>query len=183
HPEQSQAGDRFSGARFADDAERFPFRHLEADVLHDTGRTAGGRKCHLEIPHRNQRHHGFLPPRGSSASRRPSPRKFMLISMIAMSTAGAMSRTGCTEIASAPSDAKTPSDDAGGGTPSPRKLKNASPRMMEGIVSVAYTMIGPIVLGRRCRKMMPVSETPAQRAASTNCSCFRLRTWPRTMRA
>ncbi len=48
--------------------------------------------------------------------------------------------------------------------------------------SVAITMIGPAMLGRRCRLTMPRSPTPTARAAATNWRFFMLSTSARTIR-
>ena len=52
-------------------------------------------------------------------------------------TAGAISSTGCTEIASAPWRRAHPAMTLEAAPRVPRKLRNASPGMIEGIVSVA----------------------------------------------
>ena len=41
----------------------------------------------------------------------------------------------------------------------------------------------PVVLGKRCLRMMRLLRVPIARAASTNSEFFRLMTWPRTTRA
>ena len=56
--------------------------------------------------------------------------------------------------------------------PSPKKLKNASSNMTLGMVSVVYTIIGPIALGTMCLKIMALGDSPSEMAASTNSCCL-----------
>ena len=73
---------------------------------------------------------------GSSASRRPSPRKLNANSVSASARPGKIVSQGKKPIICAPSETSTPHDASGGCTPSPRNDRNASCRMIAGIVSV-----------------------------------------------
>src|SRR5690606_9149431 len=73
---------------------------------------------------------------GSSASRRPSPKKLKQNNVVARKTAGKSSIHGALSISSAPSFTSAPHDVIGSCTPSPRKLRNDSTRITCGIVSV-----------------------------------------------
>src|SRR5262245_20199685 len=67
----------------------------------------------------------------------------------------------------------------GGGSPRPRKLRPASARMTPAIPTVAWTMTGPAMLGRRWRTRMRSELAPAARAESTNSSSRERRIWAR----
>ena len=84
---------------------------------------------------------------------------------------------------SAPYEISSPHEVCGGCTPRPRKLRNASSSITEGIVSVVYTMIGPSALGTTWRRMIAAGDRPSEIAASTNSCWRRLCTCARMMRA
>src|SRR6184192_1382395 len=105
---------------------------------------------------------------GSSASRRPSPRKLNAISVSESAIAGASTMWGAMRSAWKPSAAMAPQEGVGGWTPRPRKLKKASNRMACGIPKVAWTMMGPSALGRMWRERILLGRVPLARAASTN---------------
>ena len=71
----------------------------------------------------------------------------------------------------------------GGWTPKPRNESAASARMAAATTSVALTMIGPMVFGMMCRRMMRVSPEPDALAASTYSFSRSDRKTPRTIRA
>ena len=68
----------------------------------------------------------------------------------------------------------------GGCRPIPRKLRNASMKMAEGISMVTVTRMDPMALGIRCWNRMVLADEPMVLAASTNSCCFKLSTCPRT---
>src|SRR3569833_2929179 len=76
-----------------------------------------------------------------------------------------------------------PQEGKGGCAPNPRKLRPASSNMDEAKLEEASTSIGPMILGKMCRRMMRALLKPIDRAASTNSVFFRLKSWPRTRRA
>src|SRR6185295_12558679 len=73
---------------------------------------------------------------GSSASRRPSPRKLKQKSVSESARPGKMTSHGNKASTRAPSDTSVPHEASGGWTPSPRNERNASCRMIAGTVSV-----------------------------------------------
>ena len=65
----------------------------------------------------------------------------------------------------------------------PRKLRNASARMIAGIVRVKMTNTWLSVFGYRCRKMMRLSDAPISLAARTKSLARKESTLPRTSRS
>src|SRR5579859_3070551 len=76
-----------------------------------------------------------------------------------------------------------PQLDVGGWRPKPKKLKIDSEMMLKPTYSVAITVMGPIALGKICRKIKRRSLAPKVRAASKNSRSFNARNSPRTIRA
>ena len=64
-------------------------------------------------------------------------------------------------------DSIRPQDGAGGGTPSPRKLSEASTRIAPPRPAEATTIMGAVTLGRMWRSIMRQFEQPRAREAST----------------
>src|SRR5882724_12085616 len=64
-------------------------------------------------------------------------------------------------------DSIRPQDGAGGGTPIPRKLREASTRIAPLSPADATTMYGAMTFGRMCRSMMLQLAQPTACAAST----------------
>ena len=60
-----------------------------------------------------------------------------------------------------------PQDGSGAGTPSPRKLRDASERMAEPSSVAAMMMMGAVTLGKMWRHMIRFSPPPMALAAST----------------
>src|SRR3989441_2005475 len=71
---------------------------------------------------------------GSSASRRPSPRKLKHRSVIESANPGKITSHGNSASSRAPSETSVPHDAAGGWTPRPRNERNASCRITAGTV-------------------------------------------------
>src|SRR5699024_11165687 len=121
--------------------------------------------------------------RGSSRSRRPSPRKLkpMTLSMIM--------RPGNTPIHHAcfmkerPSASMRPQLGSGGWVPSPKKLRAASARMAKARLMETWAIIGPREFGRMCRKSTWRRLRPSAPAAVTYSRWRTLSTAPRATRA
>src|SRR5664280_111452 len=91
---------------------------------------------------------GCIPPQSfddltSSASRRPSPRKFSEKSVSENTAPGNSNNHGNSSICSAPSLINTPHELIGGCTPRPRKLRKDSISMTEGTVRVCLLYTSP----------------------------------------
>ena len=82
-----------------------------------------------------------------------------------------------------PPESMAPHSGLGGWMPSPIKESPAAFRIAEATPSVDWTMIGAMLLGMMCFRMMRRSELPTDRAASTNSMPRMESTDPRTMRA
>src|SRR3954467_4302331 len=76
-----------------------------------------------------------------------------------------------------------PHDVVGGCTPNPRNDSVDSVMIAAAMASVAFTRMGPMVLGMRWREMMRLLEAPDARAASTYSFSLMERIWLRTTRA
>ena len=76
-----------------------------------------------------------------------------------------------------------PSDVSGGFTPRPKNDSAASASTAPPTANVAFTMMGPKVLGKMCRKIMRGAEAPTERAASTNSFSRSDKNSPRITRA
>src|SRR5436309_7961094 len=76
-----------------------------------------------------------------------------------------------------------PQDVVGGCTPKPRNDSVDSVMMAAAMARVAFTMMGPMVLGIRWRVMIRRFDAPDARAASTNSFSLIDRIWLRTTRA
>src|SRR5204863_5812259 len=163
-----QCGHTLAAARLADDAERLTRMKVEAHTVDGLDHAVVGKELGFEVLDLQDRGcHRFC--LGSSASRRPSPRKLNAISVKDSAMAGTRTMWGAIRRAWKPSAAIAPQDGVGGWTPRPRKLKKASKRMGWGTPKVAWTMIGPKPLGRRWRLRSLVGRVAAARASGT-CS-------------
>ncbi len=98
-------------------------------------------------------------------------------------SAGQISSQSAPRMLAAPSEISRPSEVSGSCTPRPRKESRLSSRIAFGTSSVTKTTTGPRVLGMMCRVRMPALVAPSASAACTNSCRFRLRVWPRTIRA
>src|SRR4051812_36679486 len=81
------------------------------------------------------------------------------------------------------SDSIRPHEVVGGWTPKPRNDSVDSVTTAAAMARVAFTRIGPMVLGRMWRTTMRPLDAPDARAASTNSFSLIDSTWPRTTRA
>ena len=82
-----------------------------------------------------------------------------------------------------PSESITPHDTAGGWMPRPRKLSDASIRMLEATLRVDTTINVGRIFGRICRSIIILPEVPMVRAALMYSLFFRPSTSLRTIRA
>ena len=92
--DDGEAGERFAGAGFADDAEHLAWRDVERDAVERGQRPLPGGEFHLEIANRKQRAGHFS--LGLSASRNQSP------SRLTASTSAASVRPGKATIHHSP---------------------------------------------------------------------------------
>ena len=76
-----------------------------------------------------------------------------------------------------------PHDGAGGGGPTPRKLRVASSRIAYPRMNVAWTMSSGVALGRICQPMTRARGAPSAFAASTYGISRMRSALPRTTRA
>ena len=60
-----------------------------------------------------------------------------------------------------------PQDIVSAGSPTPKKLKEASMMIAEPIIVVAITIVGPKVFGRTCLRIIRMSVAPMALDAST----------------
>ena len=102
---------------------------------------------------------------------------------IMMATLGAMESHGSENRYFLPRTTIRPQLALGGCAPTPRKLKDASDKIADGIFKVNSTIRDGMQFGRMCRNMMTHFFTPMLRAASTYSFSFKERVWERTMRA
>ena len=155
-------------ARFADEPHRLRGRDLEAHAVDDARGALRGLEDRPEILHVEQRFHTSLERAaplpahrhaiclGSNASFRASPRRLNPITVTAIAIPGKVESHQALRSASRPSKTIWPQLGVGGGTPSPRKLREASARMIPPIRSVAATMMTVSVFGMRCLQMTPL---------------------------
>src|SRR3989442_5683374 len=138
---------------------------VETDPVNRLDHAVVGEELGFEVLDlQDRRRHRFC--LGSSASRRPSPRKLKAISVRESAIGGARTMWGAMRSAWKPSAAMAPQEGVGGWTPRPRKLKKASNRMACGIPKVAWTMMGPSALGRMWRAGTVVGPGPLPPAAA-----------------
>src|SRR5690625_4697905 len=125
----------------------------------------------------------LLRMRGSSRSRRPSPRKLkpMTLSMI-MSPGNTPIHHACF-MKERPSASMRPQLGSGGCVPSPKKLSAASARIANARLTDTWAIIGPSEFGRMCFKSTCSRLRPSAPAAVTNSRWRTLSTAPRATRA
>src|SRR3954454_14733073 len=191
-PHDGQERHALAGARLSHHAERLSAGDGERDAVDGLHQTVLGREAHVQVVdleellgHRDlSPAYAFAPCCcGSSASRRPSPRKFTHSTTTRMARPGNHTSHGATSIWLCAESSRFPHVGVGGWIPKPRKESTDSVRIAAATDSVTFTMIGPIAFGIRFDVMIRRSELPAARAASTNSFSLRERNTPRTMRA
>src|SRR5439155_8835070 len=132
--EDRERGHALATPRLADHGQRLAGSERERHAVHGAQHAVVCEEVGLELTQLEQRFAHVPPPgvrRGSRASRRPSPRKLNAITVRKIATPGDSSIHG--------NDVSTrwlraafsmlPQLAAGGWTPTPRKLRNTSPRM------------------------------------------------------
>src|SRR6185436_12336098 len=119
----------------------------------------------------------------SNASRRPSPKKLMLSTVNRINMPGKNQSQGAESRYFADLSSILPQLAVGSCTPSPRKLIYDSERIAFATLNVDETMIGAIVFGKICKKMISELDVPVARAARMNSRSFQDRNSARTMRA
>src|SRR6478609_7877476 len=142
--EDRETGDALAAAGFTDQADHFTGANVEAHVIDGAhrafarhegdGQIANAQELRRAVRFRLLSH---VLPLGSSASRRPSPRKFKLISVTPRNRLGQSKihqyeRMGL--ITAIPSETSCPQDKA---TPNPRNDKNDSKMITDGTIRVA----------------------------------------------
>src|SRR5918992_816598 len=101
-------------------------------------------------------------------SRKASPKRFAPNTAALMNTPGKIAIQIAVSKNRMPSvDSMRPQEGAGGGTPRPRKLREASARMAPLKPADAMTIYGAVTLGRMCCSMMRQLAQPMACAAST----------------
>src|SRR6185503_3647527 len=98
--------------------------------------------------------------RGSNASRRPSPKKLMLSTVNRINMPGKNQSQGAESRYFADLSSILPQLAVGSCTPSPRKLIYDSERIAFATLNVDETMIGAIVFGKICKKMISELDVP-----------------------
>ena len=186
-----QAGRGLAAARLADEAERLALAQGKADPVD-----------RLDDAARRQTR------RNASAGRTPASREAMPAPLTGCAAAGRGGRAASRRAAASParraecrgredrsatnrptisidrpSASIEPQAGSGGGTPTPRKLSEASAMITTPIVRLASTIAEFSTLGRMWRKITRVREPPAISASLTNSRSRRLSTSPRMTRA
>src|SRR6476469_4177625 len=121
--------------------------------------------------------------RGSSASRRPSPKTLTESTVSRTITPGMTLSWGALEIRSKPLPTIVPQEVAGGCTPTPRKESVDSSSMLLAMPRVKKMMIVEARLGSSSLNITRIAPAPCASAASTNSFSRRERTSPRRGRA
>ncbi len=118
--------------------------------------------------------------RGSTASRRPSPRKLTASTVTKMHRPGGIASHGAVPSHGVAVFSKLPQVGVGGCTPKPKNDNADSSRIDRPTARVAETAMGPTALGMIWRTMRRALRAPSARAASTYSRSLRLRNWLRT---
>src|SRR5262249_21154431 len=167
-PQDGQRRDALAGAGFPDHRDGLLGRDGEGDIAHDRGPAAADAERCGEIRDNEQRRGHRALDFGSEASRRASPRRLRPRTTARMARLGNTASHQASRMFSNPSRIMPPQVAAGGGTPSPMKLSDASVRMAEASHSELITTTSEIMFGRMWRVMMRQGPQPYERPASTN---------------
>src|SRR6266404_2211826 len=172
-----QASRGFAASRLAHEADRLTFVERKAQPVDSFDDASAAKRgvVGLQVGHPQQRGHRMtfqaykLRSCGSSRTLSQSP------SSCVASTTSKIPRPGRTVSHQSPtinierpSDSIEPQAGSGGGTPTPRKLSDASAMITTPIVRLASTIVEFSTLGRMCRKITRVREPPAISASLTN---------------
>src|ERR671911_165081 len=117
--------------------------------------------------------------RGSSASRRPSPKKFNPMTTLMIAIPGAAAYHQYWRPLSAPCLIIAPHSGVGGTAPRPMKLNPAVSTIAAPTSNVALTIIGASVDGRMCLNRIRPRPAPMDSAAVMNSLARIARTCPR----
>src|SRR5262249_27131970 len=120
--------------------------------------------------------------RGSSASRRPSPKTLSESTVSTIMTPGMIASHGAVAMRSWPSAIIVPHDAFGGCTPAPRNDKPASVRILLAMISVKKTRIDDAMFGSSSLNITRDALEPWAVAASMNSFSRSDRIWPRSGR-
>src|SRR5215469_6998866 len=184
-----QASGGLAATRFPDETDRLALAEGEADVVDrlDDARPAERGVIGLQMRHPQQSGHFaayMLRSCGSSRTRSQSPSSCVASTTRRMPSPGnTVSHQSPTISIERPSASIEPQAGSGGGTPTPRKLREASAMMTTPIVRLASTIVEFSTLGRMWRKITRARLAPAISASLTNSRSRRLSTSPRITRA
>src|SRR5438270_13883399 len=187
--ERDQIAVSRSVGNVADEPDRLAFVKRKADPV-DRFDHAGPTKrevMRLQVGHPQQSSHRGAYTLRSCGSRRTlsqSPSSCVANTTSRMPSPGKMvSHQSPTISIDRPSASIDPQAGSGGGTPTPRKLSEASAMITTPIVRLASTIVEFSTLGNMWRKITRVREPPAISASLTNSRSRRLSTSPRMTRA
>src|SRR6185312_4265248 len=158
------AGLRLAGAGFADDAQPLPAER-EGNAAHRLHQAGAGGKGDAQVFYVEERAHWLL-PRGSSASRRPSPSRLKPRLTMRMATPGMAATHHWSRMKRRPDAIIAPHSGSGGCAPRPRKPRPAAVRMMPAMSSVTRTTREEMHSGMMWRSTMRQGEAPISRTAA-----------------
>src|SRR6056297_1325613 len=182
-PEDRKSDHRLSATGLAHEAHHLALPDLETHAVHRLYRSGKSVKMGAQVTHGQKRLIGHF-SLGFSSSRRKSPKRLMPKTSIMIATPGN------TEVHQRPLNStskpfliSSPSDGWVIGTPTPRKLSDASIKTKVPTWIVAITMSGVSTLGSTCLRMILWLGRPATLAACTYSFSISDRVDPRTVRA
>src|SRR6185437_4280523 len=165
-PEDGAAGHRLARTALPDNAEPLAAER-EGDPAHHLDRSARRRKADPQVLDLEQAHRRS-PLRGSSTSRRPSPRKQKPRLTMTMAKPGMVATHHWLRMKERPAGIIAPHSGCGGCAPTPRKPSPAAVRMIPAMSSVTRTISEEVSSGRMWETMMWVLEAPCNCTAETN---------------
>src|SRR6267143_2870525 len=184
-----QAGRGLAASRLADEPDRLAFAKRKADPVDRFDPTGPTKRevMRLQVGYPQQRGHRgayILRSCGSRRTLSQSPSSCVASTTSRMPSPGKMvSHQSPTISIERPSASIEPQAGSGGGTPTPRKLSEASAMITTPIVRLANTIVEFNTFGRIWRRMTRALEAPAISASLTNSRSRRLNTSPRITRA
>src|SRR6266545_2744737 len=187
-PDDREARRRLAAPRLADEPQGLALVEREAHAVHrlDDACPAEGEEVGLEVGHLQDRDHAtykFL-SWGSSRTRNQSPKSWVARTIRRMQSPGNTVSHHCPAIkVERASESMRPQAGCGGGTPTPRKLSEASAMMTTPTVRLASTVAVFMTFGRMCRLITRHLLAPAISASFTNSRSRRVSTSPRMTRA
>src|SRR5699024_6659774 len=171
HQTHDRSGEhRLAGSRLTDHAQRFPGMQPQRDVRHRTHRATRSVEHRVQFVH--CQHCGTVhscPLLGSHLFRAFSPTRLNENTGRNRNTPGTRTMCGCwANTVPSPSAIMFPHVGAGGGTPGPRKLRDASATINTEIITMASDRIGNATLGNSSLVISRHREAPIALAARTN---------------